>query len=117
MPRPQANIDSIIQDAIQGVISRAAPAIALAIAERAAEELERYLEPSSGAAPRRTGRAPRPRQVKDMKKWIADRNARRVPNFVIEMTGGLDTKKKIVAKYGQNAIFEKGRPAPRPKAA
>ncbi len=33
--------------------------------------------------------------------------------FVIEMTGGLDTKKKIVAKFGDNAAFEKGRPLPK----
>jgi hypothetical protein len=31
---------------------------------------------------------------------------RRVPTFVIEATG-LDTKKKIVAKYGENATFER----------
>ena len=30
------------------------------------------------------------------------------------MTGGLDTKKKIVAKYGENAAFEKGKPVPAP---
>jgi len=47
---------------------------------------------------------------------VADRNARRVPNFVIEMTGGLDTKKEIVAKYGENVAFEKGKSAPKPKA-
>jgi hypothetical protein len=37
-----------------------------------------------------------------------------VPNFVIEMTG-LKTKKQIVAKYGDGVVFEKGKPAPRPK--
>jgi hypothetical protein len=29
----------------------------------------------------------------------------------------LDTKKKIVAKFGDNAAFEKGKPSPPPKAA
>ncbi len=43
---------------------------------------------------------------------MADRNARRVPKFVIEATGGLDTKKKIVARYGEDAAFEKGKPVP-----
>ena len=47
-----------------------------------------------------------------IKKWTADRRARRVPTFVIEATG-LDTKKKIVAKYGENATFEKGKPLPK----
>jgi hypothetical protein len=38
-----------------------------------------------------------------------------VPTFVIELTAGLDTKKKIVAKYGDGAVFEKGKPAPKTK--
>jgi hypothetical protein len=45
---------------------------------------------------------------------VADRRARRVPNFVIEQTG-LKTKKQIVARYGDNATFEKGKAAPKPK--
>jgi hypothetical protein len=49
----------------------------------------------------------------EITRWVADRRARRVPNFVIEMTGGLDTKKKIVAKYGENVAFEKGKPLPK----
>jgi hypothetical protein len=40
------------------------------------------------------------------------RHARRVPKFVIEATG-LDTKKKIVAKFGENAAFVKGKPLPK----
>jgi len=47
---------------------------------------------------------------------VADNRARRVPTFVIEATG-LDTKKKIVARFGPNASFEKGKPLPKPKAA
>jgi hypothetical protein len=46
-----------------------------------------------------------------MTRWVADNRARRVPNFVIEATG-LDTKKAIVAKYGLNAAFAKGKPLP-----
>jgi hypothetical protein len=46
-----------------------------------------------------------------MTRWVADNRARRVPTFVIEATG-LDTKKKIVAKYGENATFAKGKPLP-----
>ena len=44
---------------------------------------------------------------------MADKRARRVPTFVIEMTGGMDTKKRIVAKFGENATFEKGKPLPK----
>ena len=50
----------------------------------------------------------------ELDKWVADRRARRVPNFVIEQTG-LKTKKQIIAKFGDNAAFEKGKPAPKAK--
>lgn len=53
---------------------------------------------------------PRPRV--ELSRWVADRRARRVPTFVIRMTG-LDTKKQVVARYGAGAVFEKGKPAPR----
>src|SRR3990172_7300921 len=61
------------------------------------------------------GRARRPSRRSEITRWIADRRARRVPKFVIEMTGGLDTKKKIVAKYGEDVVFERGKPLPRTK--
>ncbi len=48
----------------------------------------------------------------DITKWVPDVRARRVPKFVIEATG-IDTKKKIVAKSGTNAVFQKGKPLPR----
>jgi hypothetical protein len=51
-----------------------------------------------------------------MTRWVADNRARRVPKFVIEATG-LDTKKKIVARYGEDAAFEKGKPPPAAKAS
>ena len=35
---------------------------------------------------------------------------------MIEETG-LDTKKKIVARFGENVVFEKGKPPPAPQAA
>jgi hypothetical protein len=61
----------------------------------------------------RTRGVPTGRVRTQITRWAADRRARRVPTFVIEMTGGLDTKKKIVAKFGENAVFEKGKPLPR----
>ncbi len=51
-----------------------------------------------------------------MTEWTADRRARRVPTFVIEATG-LDTKKRIVAKFGEGVTFWKGKPLPAPKKA
>src|ERR1700674_2632561 len=42
--------------------------------------------------------------------WIANTRARRVPLFVQKMTGGLDTKKKIVARYGAGVTFRMGHP-------
>jgi hypothetical protein len=103
-------IDQIIRAAVEGVIERATGAIQEAIATSVAAELRR-----SGASVR--GRpvaaAPRRRRAaqKELTKWVADRRARRVPNFVIAMTG-LETKKKIVARYGANVAFEVGKPPP-----
>jgi hypothetical protein len=108
------SIDAVLQTTVQEVVARASRPIANAIAQMAAAELEKQLAVANGR-PRRYGRS-RPRQRAEITKWVADRRARRVPTFVIEMTGGLDTKKKIVAKYGPNASFEKGKPAPKPKA-
>ncbi len=62
----------------------------------------------------RTGRRPHGRvRRKNLTNWTADNRARRVPKFVIEMTD-LDTKKKIVAKFGDGATFQKGKPLPAP---
>jgi hypothetical protein len=108
------SIDAVIQRTVQEVVARASRPIASAIAQMAAAELEKQLAVTNGRA-RRLVRA-RPRQRTEITKWVADRRARRVPTFVIEMTGGLDTKKKIVAKFGPSATFEKGKPPPRPKA-
>jgi hypothetical protein len=38
-------------------------------------------------------------------RWVADRTARRVPNFVIKATG-LDTKASIVTRYGEAAFVQ-----------
>ncbi len=109
------SIDELVQGSVHDVIARAAGSIATAIAQMAAAELEEQLSVTNGLA-RRPGRTARSRpRREEITKWVADRRARRVPNFVIEIAGGLDTKKKIVARYGANAAFEKGKPAPKPK--
>jgi hypothetical protein len=120
MPRTSsATIDEIIQNAIAPVVQRASAAIARAIAAAAEESVSRDLGRSTKRAPGRRGRAggarPRRRDV-EMTDWTADRRARRVPTFVIEATG-LDTKKKIIAKFGEDATFTKGKPLPAPKQA
>jgi hypothetical protein len=124
MPRLATNgsIDDILRTAMEPVLKRASTAIARALAEAAADhidgELQRGLSRARGRRPGRAGpaRVARPaRRRAEITKWVADRRARRVPNFVIDMTNGLDTKKKIVAKFGEDAVFEKGKPLPKPK--
>ncbi len=118
MPRPPRDnsIDSILRDAADRVVQRVSAAIAKQVGDLVQEGIQREL--ASAGAPRGRGRrnavARRPRT--EITKWVADHRARRVPNFVIEATG-LDTKRKIVAKFGEGAAFEKGKPLPKPKAA
>ncbi|OFX19881.1 MAG: hypothetical protein A2V77_25135 [Anaeromyxobacter sp. RBG_16_69_14] len=117
MPRlTSTSIDEVVQRAVQDVIARASRSIATAIAEMAAAELEEQLSVATkhgrASDPARRAASRRPRR-EELTKWVADHRARRVPTFVIELTGGLDTKKKIVAKFGEDAVFERGRPLPK----
>jgi hypothetical protein len=114
VPRPQS-IDDIIGSAVSKAMLSIVPAIQRQVAAMAAAELEKGLAVRNGGQQRRRApsRRARPRG-EEMTRWVADKRARRVPNFVIEMTDGLDTKKKIVARYGENAAFEKGKPPPKP---
>ena len=121
MPRPvtSSSIDDILRNAMEPVLKRASANIARAIADMAAERLDSELQSGVSGAPGRRGRAGRParpsRRRSEITRWVADRRARRVPKFVIEMTNGLDTKKKIVARFGADAAFEKGKPLPKSK--
>ena len=110
------SIDQIIENAVSGVMARVAPKIARAIADAAALRIDRELKVRVKRAKKAKAKSGRRRRA-ELTKWVADRRARRVPTFVIELTGGLDTKKKIVAKYGENVVFEKGHPAPKPSKA
>ena len=114
MPRPTQSINEIISDVISQAMLSIVPAIQRHVAAMAAKEFEENLGPKAGRrgarGPRRAVRARR----REIARWVADRRARRVPTFVIEMTGGLDTKKRIVAKFGENVAFEKGKPLPKP---
>ena len=114
MARTNTTIDEIVRAAVTDAIRRITPAIQQQVAAYAAEELERSLAVNGAVARRPSSvRPPRRPRGEDITKWVADTRARRVPKFVIEMTGGLDTKKRIVAKYGANATFEKGKPLPK----
>jgi hypothetical protein len=110
------SLDSVVRDAVRPLVERASAVIAKSIALIVAEQLESKLRESAVLKPKKgakTGtKRGRSRPRGDIKKWSADRRARRVPTFVIEATG-LDTKKKIVAKYGENATFQKGKPLPK----
>ncbi len=114
MPRPPRNssLDALVRDAAADVIARVSSAVAKQFTDLVREGVTREL--ASGVR-LRGGGSPRRARRGEITKWVADNRARRVPNFVIEATG-LDTKKKIVAKYGSGAAFEKGKPAPKPRA-
>ncbi len=115
MPRPAASLDDIVKNAMEGVVKRTASVIARTIADMVAARLEAELKKGVGKSARgrsSKGRAVRPRA--ELTRWVADKRARRVPTFVIETTG-LKTKKAVVAKYGDNVAFEKGKPAPKPR--
>ena len=111
MPRATESIEETIATAVAQAIAKISPAIQRRVAELAAEELEKNLAMNGKSRARGAGRRARARGA-DITKWVADNRARRVPKFVIAATG-LDTKKKIVAKFGENAAFEKGKPLPK----
>ncbi len=108
------SIDEAIEAAVQAAITRALPALRRAIDSAVAARVQA----PAPVAPRRAARRRNVAVVRAgaITRWVADRRARRVPTFVIEATG-LDTKKKIVARYGENAAFAKGKPLPHVRLA
>jgi len=118
MPRAAVagSLDVAIRDAVRPIIDRLSKAVARSMEQAIALRVKAQVT-SSGRS-RRGPLAGRRRSVpkKELTRWVADRRARRVPTFVIQLTG-LDTKKKIVAKFGPDSVFEKGKPAPQAKAS
>jgi hypothetical protein len=110
-PRRDAALDQILRDSAEEVVARVAPVLTRLLGEMLDRQMQR--DAKAGRLVRSRGR-PRRRRGAEMTRWVADRRARRVPKFVIEATG-LDTKKKIVAKFGEGASFERGKPLPRAK--
>ncbi len=103
----QEAIDAAVAPVVQQIVSAVQQHIEDAIAETAREEAR--ARRGTAAGKRVAGRSRSQRL--EITRWVADRRARRVPTFVIQATG-LDTKKKIVAKFGENAAFRKGKSLP-----
>jgi len=115
LARADSSLNDIVKAAVEAVVAATAKDLTRVIAARVADRVAAELAKGTGKAGRgraAKGRATKPRG--EVTKWVADRRARRVPTFVIEMTG-LKTKKAIVAKYGADAAFEKGKPGPKAK--
>ena len=116
---PNAKIQEQVEALAREFAARVTRLVAQSIAEEVEVALSRHVRSgpaTPGPAPTRAARAPRGaagprRRAGAVERWVPDRNARRVPNFVIEVTG-LKTKQEIVARYGEHAVFEKGQPAP-----
>ena len=115
------NAEEIILQAVEGVVARASAGISRAISDILAARIDAELKAHVARAVSKGARngkpapkAARPVARVEIEKWVADRRARRVPNFVIEQTG-LKTKKAIVAKFGDDAVFEKNKPLPKAK--
>ena len=113
MPVKPDRIEGILRTAIADAMRRAAPALQRQLAVMAAEEFEKSLAVDGERRP--IARRPRARG-EELTRWVADNRARRVPKFVIEATG-LDTKKKIIARFGPDVEFEKSKPLPKARSA
>jgi hypothetical protein len=110
MARTSANqsIRDVIDESVSAVVARLLPSLLRALNATVDARIRTEL---AGAKGRRHNRPASSRRAGEITRWVADNRARRVPTFVIDATG-LDTKKKIVAKYGVNAAFEKGKSLP-----
>jgi hypothetical protein len=109
MARSSSNqsIGEVIDESVRSVVARVLPSLQRAFNAAVDARIRAELGTQKTFRPRRATS----RSSGEMTRWVADNRARRVPTFVIEATG-LDTKKKIVAKYGASAAFAKGKPLP-----
>lgn len=107
---------TLTADPINEAMQNINAALTKAIASRVEREFLARLSSMRAAREEKAAKAT-PKHVStyksDITKWVPDHSARRVPNFVIAMTK-LDTKKAIVAKYGDKVTFELGKPVPKP---
>jgi len=115
-----------LQSDIERLAREFASEVTRLVARAIVEEVEGALAGSGGtrrggwrasdATARVSAGRPRRAQATLVERWVPDRRARRVPKFVIEATG-LGSKREIVDRFGEHAIFEKGQPAPPPLRA
>lgn len=108
MARAESTMTDIVKAAAEVVVA----ATAKNLSRRLAELLAAKQDKEAGRRGGRGAKGGAPRRRGEVTRWVADRRARRVPNFVIEVTG-LKTKRAILAKYGDGAAFQKGRPPPK----
>ena len=83
MPRPQS-IDEIIGSAVSKAMLSIVPAIQRQVAAMVTGELDKGLAVRNGRNGRQQRRrtpSRRPRPRGEMTRWVADKRARRVPNF------------------------------------
>jgi hypothetical protein len=98
------NLTAAVDSALREVFSLDAPAT-----PRAALVKRGPGRPAAGATTKKRA------AQKEVTRWSPNKQARRVPLFVQELTG-MKLKAPIAARYGDAAIFEKGKPAPKPVA-
>lgn len=110
------SFDDLIAESVERVVQRVFSVIERQVDRAVAARVSAELKTSPRGVRGRTNGVRKARAKVEITSWVADRQARRVPNFVIEATG-LDTKKRIVAKFGENAKFDKGKPVPKVPAA
>jgi hypothetical protein len=107
-----------LQSEIEALVREFASRVTRLVAGAIVDEVQAALSRGGGAGAPRVAAPRRARNASagPVERWVPDRRARRVPKFVAEATG-LQTKKDIVDRYGEHAVFEKGRPAPPPLRA
>jgi hypothetical protein len=116
------SIGHAIDAAVEAAVARALPSLrraidaAVAAGVRAGKPAARASARAPAAPVRAARRNVAVPRAGEITRWVADNRARRVPTFVIEATG-LDTKKQIVARYGANSAFAKGKSLPHAKPA
>ncbi len=114
MARNAQTLDEILEEAVSAAMRRLVPALQRQIAEMVAARIDEEVSRGGGKGRAKAPAARRARKrPEEITRWVPDRRARRVPRFVIEMTGGLDTKKKILTRFAPDAVFEKSKPLPK----
>jgi hypothetical protein len=113
---PKNPIRDLLNDIAERIAGQATRAVGEALESELARKIELAIREKIGTVKvAKVARGKAARKVTGtVTRWVADRRARRVPNFVIKATG-LKKKVDIVARYGANAVFVEGEKAPNAK--